>query len=78
VASEASTTPAGLPPAATATILVDMRRSLAEMPSGTKVAIVLIVLAVVFWVGVGVASLVSPDNPSSRNPPAGSNLRTGF
>jgi hypothetical protein len=48
------------------------------MPSGTRVAIVLIVLAIVFWAGLGVASLISPDNPSSRNPPAGSNLHSGL
>lgn len=55
-----------------------MWRTISELSSGTKLAIALIVLAAVFWVGVGVASLVAPDNPSSRNPPAGSNLRTGM
>lgn len=48
------------------------------MTSGTKIALILIALGVVFWVGVGVAAIVAPDNPSSRNPPAGSNLRSGF
>ena len=55
-----------------------MRRAISDLTSGTKLAIVFNLLAAIFWVGIGVAALVAPDNPSSRNPPAGSNLRTGL